>query len=1348
MTNHYNKKSVIASEASRQSDHANVSLSLVNAQQLPDKVPLTCAQQEKWLGGHYTPEAEQAFSESFELILDGDLDVVALDNAIAQVVARHDVLAMRFPADGEGQVYSPPSRICMQIFDLSGELDTLTAYQRVCSEQLQQPFDLAGGDTVRVVLFQLAPCRSRLLLIAHHLVLDGWSLRIALQEIVHFYNASVDASTAHGHWPAARNWRGFVLEQQVRALGEPGRTSLDYWLSVYRDMPEPLALPTDRPRAASIGFAASSLQIPVAAPLWRRLKERARQLKVTRFNLLLCGYALLLHRLTGQNDMVCGIPFSMAAQSHARMLGDTDNTLPLRIAIDPDASLVDTITRMQCRLHEAAAHRDTSLGQIVQALSLKRNTGRFLLAELAFSLVPAIGELKFHGLKSALRPLPRRFVAWEIALHWLQNPDDGLLEVQYRSDLFDACTIAAWMRSYVLVLEQIAEADKLVCEVALASPSDMLRTQGQVISVPPLLDLFAAAFRNHSDRVAAECAGESITYRQLEAQSRAIALSLHEHGIACGDRVGVSLPRSVQMLATLIGILRAGAAYVPLDREYPVERLRYMVEQSGLHVVIGEPESLPPLVATHGLFALDVATLIKNGSVLAAAGNALAPVANDALAYILYTSGSTGKPKGVRIRHHNLANFLVSMRNEPGFSQNDSILAVTTLSFDISALELYLPLICGGTTVIAADAAVNDPLAVCELLVAKSVTVLQTTPALVCLLLEVHKHEVLAGLRLLLGGEALSPALASRLLPLCGELWNLYGPTETTVWSTVARIDVIDGATPIGHAIANTRIYLLDAQRRALPNGAIGEIWIAGAGVADGYQNQPGATADRFVRDPYAGDGSWMYRTGDLGRRREDALYFEGRADHQIKLRGYRIEPGDIESAAAEAAGVRECVAVLRDVDGDQRLVLYLAGRSEDRHLAGRVRVRLAEHLPRYMRPQYLVVLDRLPMTPNGKLDRSSLPNPQKTDAVQRIGGDVDDSLVQMLCELWREMLSVSEVRADDDFFELGGDSLIAVRIFAALGDRHGINLPLAALLQHPTCNELAALIHHQRSCLDTATVPAVPALLLSLVALNKVREGTPIFFIHAIGGHALNYRILAADLGVPAYGLQSPEVAGIDASERSIETMASDYLREIRQVQPQGPYRIAGGSMGGVVAFAIAHQLHDAGQKLDLLALFDTYAPMKAAPVGSGVLAVAMIRLSSWRRYALSLGVGALEALLQRMSLNKVFHQTAEAGLLRSLGLSPYDEMGLQARIERAQANNRRALRRYRAPALAENIYLVLARQGAFRWISPTLGWSRLTTGRLFIDRVNSRHDGIIESTALASLLKARLAPVQKQRE
>lgn len=1314
---------------------------------LPASVPLTLAQQEKWLGERYGPEAELAFIEAFDLVLDGVVDEAAMSAACDAVASRHEVLSMRFSADGREQIYSPPSRMRMEVVDLTDRDDPLDAYRVLCAEWLRRPFDLSQGDTARVILCRVSPTRSHMLLSAHHLVLDGWSLRIALQEMVQSYNAALsDDEDSRRDMPRAQSWRQFALTQHARAEGREGRASLDYWLECFRDPPTPLSLPTTHQRGTTIRFAASSMHVPVAASLWTRLKERSRTLKVTRFCLLLTGYAVLMHRLTGHRDIVLAVPFSVAALARARVLGDTEHTLPIRIRVDPETSLSDMARNVQDALDAAARNRDTSLGRIVQALPLARNAGRFLLTESLISLVPAMGELAFAGLKCTLRPLPRQAMAWELAVHCLQQSESAMLEVQYRADLFDPCIIEAWMQSYVRLLEQVADGDGSVATAELVSTTAtgeaMAARSAGAGPVPRLLDLFDSAMREGGDRTAASCGDAQISFRELDDRSNAFALALRAHGMMPGALLGLSVPRSVGLLVAMLGALRAGVAYVPLDREFPAPRLRYMIEQSGLGVVLtASGAQLPPDILGDEV-VLDIDSLVAEGGNLARQGQRLPDVPHDALAYLLYTSGSTGQPKGVRIGHDNLANFLVSMRERPGLASSDVLCAVTTVSFDISALELYLPLICGARVVIADDATVGDPFAICDLIDHQQCTVLQTTPALVALLLDVRRHAVLARLRLLLGGEALPPVLAARLLPICRELWNLYGPTEATVWATLARIEHVNGAVPIGQPIANTRVYVLDERLQPLPDGAIGELWIAGRGVAGGYHNRPDLTAERFRPDPFFGDGSSMYRTGDLGRWCAGTLYFEGRVDHQIKLRGYRIEPGEIESAAGDDPNVRDCVAVMCEVDGNDRLALYMTIRGEDAaHSIESVRARLIERLPRYMRPQYVVVLDQMPMTANGKLDRARLPRPSLHDRTDATRGDADDTLVRTLSELWAEMLALPHVNGDDDFFELGGDSLVAVKIFAALDDRYGINLPLAALLQHSTCVELAALIQRQRREQSMAPGVADATCFGSLVALNNIEHGLPIYFVHAIGGHALNYRALATGLDVPAYGLQSPEVAGAAASDRSIEDMAKAYIAEIRRVQPDGPYRLAGGSMGGVIAFEIARQLQVLGQQIDLLMLFDTYAPRLAESADVRGLWGMQIRLAGWMRTLLVSAVAVIEAASQRIWLRRTVNRTGELPDAARVGLHPSDEVTLQTRIERAHAVNLSALRRYRALPLSGDIHLVVAQSGLYRLLDRNLGWRRLVHGHIVIQRVPGRHDSLIESSGLAELLLSKLA-------
>lgn len=494
-----------------------------------------------------------------------------------------------------------------------------------------------------------------------------------------------------------------------------------------------------------------------------------------------------------------------------------------------------------------------------------------------------------------------------------------------------------------------------------------------------VLAMFAAQVARVPQRVAVSCAQRTLGYAELDAQSTALAHALVARGVQAGDRVGVSLPRSEAMLVAMLGVLKAGAAYVPLDPGFPAERLRYMAEHAALRVVVGETRASTPAVVAAGRDVLELAALPP-----VTAATALPAVSGDDAAYVLYTSGSTGVPKGVCVLHRNLANLLASMRVEPGFGEDDVLCAVTTLSFDIAELELYLPLVSGGRVVIASAAECHDPARLRQLLASQSASVLQTTPTLARLLLDQGGARELRGVRLLVGGEELPRDLAARLLGCARELWNMYGPTETTVWSALMRVSAAgQGAVPLGHPVANTVIHVLDEQRRPQAAGEIGEIWIGGAGVAAGYLFQAELTDARFVPEPYAADGARMYRTGDLGSVRDGLLHFHGRVDQQIKLRGHRIELGEVESAALAEPGVRAAAAAAREFGPhDQRLVLYVVARDADPGLAARLRDTLRARLPSYMLPQHVEWLDALPQTPNGKIDRKALPPPAAATAV------------------------------------------------------------------------------------------------------------------------------------------------------------------------------------------------------------------------------------------------------------------------------------------------------------------------------------------------------------------------------
>ncbi len=1309
---------------------------------------MTDAQLEKWLGTRYDQAAARAFIEAIELRLEGSIDDQVLCQVIAEVGAAHEVFAIRFAEDGSAQIHDPPAQLPVVYRDLSTEGAPEPAYQQLRDASLGVPMDPAQLPLVRIWVCRVSPSRVRVLLIAHHLIVDGWSIRQLLRELAANYNARLAGESAKLRPPDS--WADYVRAERERSDGPLGQAALAYWRAKFADLPEPLRLPVDHPRPARMGFTASNVTAELPVAQWRELRSLARGLKVTRFSLLLATHAMLLHRLTGQTDIVCAVPFAGAARGGgSRVVGDTDNTLPIRLRIDPAARLSVLAQQAQVALHEAAEHQHVSLGRIVDTLRLERDRARLLLAEAILVLVPAIDSLVFTGAECRIEVAPRRMSAWELSWHWRITPRRMVLELQYRDSLYGRSTAQRWCDLYADLVGRLASIiDMPVAEIP-ADPGAPMRdacllTHALVAddALQALPALLQDSFVRHAGRVAVTCEGRSLSYAEVDALSGLAAAALSQAGVGAGDLVGVHVPRSLEMLVAVLAVMRAGAAYVPLDPEFPLQRLQFISGDAGLrHIIVADDAKLPAALG-EGRQVLVIDRLCapgrsRNADALPAA------IEPGSLAYVLYTSGSTGQPKGVRISHRNLASFLLAMRDEPGFSEDDVLVSATTLSFDIAALELFLPLLCGGRLVIADGQEYRDPLRLCELLRDSGCTVFQTTPSLLGLLYEVERAEVLQQLRLFVGGEVLPAALAERLATSCREAWNMYGPTETTVWSCIARLQPGMDPVPLGKPVPGTRIYLLDISRRPAWPGAIGEIWIAGQGVAEGYLRRPQMTDERFVTDPASPGGGCMYRTGDLGRIRDGVLYFAGRADDQIKLRGFRIEPGEVESVAGAEPGVHECVAVARDLDGGESvLVLYLAVRGDAGEIRARVRAAIEARLPAYMHPQHIVPLDSLPKTPNGKIDRKSLPAPRApAQAAVGPGSGPADALETRLQLQWQCLLGMEHVGLHDNFFELGGYSLLAVRMFADIERWYGIDLPLAVLIDRPTIAMLAQELR-ERGASESGDATGVGDAAAaehwgSLVPLQSVAsdDAVPLFLLHAVGGNVLNYLPLIQGMGadLPTYALQAQGLDGIVAPRDSVDEMADHYAQRVRDTQPHGPYLLAGGSMGGLLALEVARRLRAAGGEVALLAMFDTYGPdFESRNPRRGHL-LSPHRL--WTAYR-QMAPGQRIHVRQRVAFR--LFKLPFASLLHWLGGKGL-RLPMAIRIRRVEQANHRALMRYRPQAYPGDIVLYRATE-AGEGDEATLGWRRWIEGRIEVVDIPGRHDNFIDQPELARALRARI--------
>jgi amino acid adenylation domain-containing protein len=858
---------------------------------------------------------------------------------------------------------------------------------------------------------------------------------------------------------------------------------------------------------------------------------------------LVAAVAELLRRYTDRSELTI------------HYLEDAQPATALALLIDDEQSFPELVARV----HEALV------------------AGEPAAADAEPDVVVALGAAPAAG-----APHAPWLVAWE-------DGDESRLELRRNGSRGIAGVDDDLLIGHVRTLLAAAVAEPHAPAAALAILSDperrlLLEDWNDTAAEYPrtcLPELLAARVAATPDAIAVEFEAEQLTYAELDARANRLAHHLIALGVGTDVLVGICVERSLEMLVGLLGILKAGGAYVPIDPAYPADRQEYMLENSQAPVVVTQAalrDGLP--VGRAAVVCID-----SDWPAIAARPAHAPPALADPeqLAYVIYTSGSTGKPKGVQVPHRALINFLVTMAQTPGLAASDVLVAVTTLSFDIAGLELYLPLITGARVVLAPAATSGDPRALAALLESSGATVMQATPTTWRMLVD-HGWEPAGALKGLCGGEALPVALADALADLGIELWNMYGPTETTIWSTCARVHSGEPVT-IGRPIANTSLYVLDPRMAPVPVGVAGELWIGGDGLARGYRARPDLTQERFVGDPFAGrPDARMYRTGDLVRYREDGcVEYLGRIDLQVKVRGFRIELGEIETVLTAHPAVGSAVVVARGGDHDAELAAYVIPRGVP-VAAHALRQYLTTKLPAYMVPSTLTTLQSFPLTPNGKVDRKALPEPTRERSGERELVEPRTALERKLVGIWERELGIRPIGVTDNFFDLGVTSIVAASLFAAIEHALGDDLPLGAIFRAPTIESLAGLLEAGES----------ESRWSSLVPIQPAGTQPPIFCIHGGAGTILHLAPLARRLGPdqPFYGLQSKGLYGGVASPTTVEEMATHYLEEMRQVHPGGPWRLAGYCFGTLVAFELAQRLVAAGEEVQLVAMFNGPSP------------------------------------------------------------------------------------------------------------------------------------------------------------
>lgn len=1304
-------------------------LSMKPAASLPDVIPardphagVTSHSQERMWFLHQLEPQSAAYHVFGALDLEGRMDEAALSRAFKAILARHEILRSRHRRqDGFPVITIATIPEDVILTEDASHLDA-KGIDTVLKNFARRPFDLAADPPVRALHLKRSDASHVLALCAHHIVTDGWSIRLLLGELTARYREEcrepqplpVPLSPSYLDYAA---WhRGWI----EKGGADP---AIQYWQQKLDGHDGFLSLPLDFPRPIRSSSEGAVVGGPLSSVLLQKIRGLAAAQRTTPFCVLLAAFLTTLRRHGGGDDPLVAVP--VANRNHAAsgsIIGNLVNTLPFRPGVDGLESFAALVARVRDASLEMLEAQDAPFERIIEAVQPERALDRAPLAQVMFDHqeIPLATTWE-GGLQCRPRLAHRGASQFDLSALVFAFPDHHELYLEYRTDLFRQETVSAWLERYLRILEQGMNApDTPVSSLHGLTVADDARlekwshgpTRREFLGRVPLLDI-EAALRSRPETIALVCGNVSVTAGALWSRVENLAAAFQSRGIGRGQRVAILLERNVWLPAVLLAIWKTGAAYVPLDAANPPERLGWILEDQAPLSVLVSPALTDRLPKGCSTLLFDPAIAEENHP------PAQADLSPEDPAYILYTSGSTGRPKGVVVSHGALANFLLSMQEEPGLTAGDRLAALTTVSFDISSLELYLPLMTGAVIDLIPGHLARDGAALRKHFETYPPNALQATPATWRMLIDAD-WQGSPDLKILCGGEALDPALARQLHPLGREVWNLYGPTETTVWSTLCKVSRDADTITIGRPIANTDVHVLDGTGNAVPPGVTGSLFIGGAGLADGYWKRPELTAKKFILR----EGERLYDTGDLARWLPDgSLECLGRSDNQVKVRGFRVELGEIETALLAHPSVSEAAVI---VSGNGMTAYYrasaaLTGAELTGHLAGR--------LPDYMVPAPLVEVAAMPLTASGKIDRRALATIEPTVSPATSKGGFLHPLEAEVAAVWQHLLGCGPLGREDDFFALGGHSLLATRMTAELSRRLGCPVALDVLFRGSTVAGFASRVK-ESSGIDFAEPRAI--------LLHEGEAAEPlVFWIHTLidGGMGLfPYREAAAQLGkLTSYG-----IAEGARKFDSLCAMARAYVEIIRSVQPKGPYRLAGFCFGGNVAAEIASQLSEAGEKIEALVL------LESRPMDARVPLTHLLRPSSWKHIASRVGkhlpriasydpdmLAKRLAMKIRSTLHGLIGPHGIPDIHAVLDLSQLDE----ASRERAE-HHWEILHRHQ-PRLPEVERLIVVRAQDDGWL-PTpqdLGWKRHAHARIETRAVSGRHEEFLRGGSSAEV-------------
>jgi aspartate racemase len=1190
--------------------------SSIQRRPLDEPIPLSFAQERLWFLDQLEP-GSAVYNVCQAVRLTGTLDLGVLEKALNEIVRRHEILRTNFfEKDGQPwQTIAPNRPAPLTVVDLSGWRDGTAAeeWQRCLHEESRRPFDLARDPLLRALLIRSAATEHTLMITMHHIVSDGWSVGILLRELAECYT-----SLCGGQKPELPElpiqYADYVLWERDTMRDAAIEKPLAYWREQLGGTLPVLELPFDRPRLAAAMSRGASQTVQLAKPLMQALKSLGQQEGATLFMTLLAAFQVLLHRWTGQEDIVVGsVVAGRRKVELERLIGFFVNTLVFRGDLTGNPTFRELLGRVREMSLRALANQDLPFEQLVQELRPDRAVSRNPLFQVMFVLQNAPmppAELP----RLTLEPIEVNTgtAKFDLTLSMIETPQGLRAALEYNADLFEPATIGRLLGCFVTLLESIAtQPDQRIAGLALLTPAErhallsgFNRTTSDYPRHATIPELFAEQAAQRPEAIALVCGERRFTYRELDVRSNRLAHWLRRAGVGPDTLVGVCLHRSAELIVALLGIAKAGGAYVSFDPTYPAERLAFMMTDTAARVVLTSEKLRDMVVAIHARQtragaspALQVKCLDADWAEFAQESGA--PFASDVraenLAYVSYTSGSTGQPKGVCVPHRGVVR-LVKGTDFARFNADDVFLQFAPIAFDASTLEIWGALLNGAQLVVfpAGPASLEElGLAIEQ----QGITTLWLTAGLFHQMVEEQLDRLRNVRQLLAGGDVLSVTHVTRVLERLPQtqLINGYGPTENTTFTCCHRVTappLAGRSVPIGRPIANTQVYILDARQQPVPVGVAGELFTGGDGLARGYLNQPGLTAEKFVPHPFSDEpGARLYRTGDRARWLPDgSVEFLGRMDRQVKIRGFRVEPAEVEAVLAQHPAVKECAVIVRDEPaGGKCLVAYLVAKETPAPASDAWRMFLEGKLPDYLVPSAFVSLDALPLTPNGKLDVAALPALDSTrPELQGQYVAPRDEVERQLAVIWEKILGVHPIGIHDRFFDLGGHSLLAVRMVAQLEKQFGKKLRVASIFQHRTIEQLAPLLRSS----ETNHTPVG-----SIVEIQGHGSRPPVYLVHGVGGGMFwGYSNLARHVGTtqPIYAFKSRGLDGLPEWP-TIEEMARHYLADLRAQRPQGPYLLGGYCFGGVVAYEMARQLQAQGEKVALLALMNCSPPNTA---------------------------------------------------------------------------------------------------------------------------------------------------------